>query len=129
MDLAITNTRIFTGDAGRPWAEALWIRDDRIVKVGGNAEVRAACTRTTEVIELPGRLITPGLVDAHTHFLHFGLTAQMVDLRGLSSLSACRARIDRPRPPGRRGNGSSGRVGTIMIGRKAGSRPGTTWMT
>ena len=93
MQTAILSSRIFTGDAARPWAEALCVTDDRVDAVGTNDEVKAACSRGAQAFELPGRLITPGIVDAHLHFVNFGLYLQRVDLRGLPSIQDCRARV------------------------------------
>src|SRR5574342_465851 len=93
METVILSSRVFTGDPARPWAEALCIRDGRIVAVGTSAEVRAACSGAPQLLELPGRLITPGIVDAHLHFVSFGLYLQRVDLRDLTSIAACRDRV------------------------------------
>jgi len=90
MDLALLSTRIFTGNPARPWAEALKISNARITHVGTNAEVKKACDRATEILELPGRLVTPGLVDAHCHFVSLGRSFQLVDLRNLTSLAEAR---------------------------------------
>ncbi len=94
MELAIQSARIFTGDSTRPWAEALLIRDGRVAELGTNQAIKSACDGSTaRVLELPGRLITPGLVDAHCHFGYLGLALRAVDLRGQPSLAACRQRI------------------------------------
>jgi hypothetical protein len=93
MDFAILNSRIYTGDATRPWAEALGVAGGRIVLVGSSDEVRRAATPSTAMHELPGRLVTPGLVDAHLHFVSFGLYLERVDLRDLPSIAACRERV------------------------------------
>ena len=93
MEAVILSTRIFTGDPARPWAEALCIKDDRVLTVGSNEEVRRAGSRHTQVFELPGRLVTPGIVDAHLHFVNFGLSLRRVDLRDLPSIEACRQRV------------------------------------
>jgi predicted amidohydrolase YtcJ len=95
MDFAIFSTRIFTGNTAQPWAGALKITDNRITHVGSNAEVKKACGKDTEMLELPGRLVTPGLVDAHCHFLNLGRSFQMVDLRNASSLAEIRQRIQK----------------------------------
>ena len=103
MDLAILSARIFTGNAKQPWVEALGIKDHKIAIVGSNAQVKKACRRNTTVLELKGRLVTPGLVDAHTHFVNLGLNLQRVNLVNLPSLAACRARIEQAAvkcPPG-----------------------------
>jgi predicted amidohydrolase YtcJ len=95
METAILSTRIFTGDAARPWAEALCVKGDRVLAVGTNDEVKAACTREARVFEFPERLITPGIVDAHLHFVNFGLYLQRLDLRDLPSIADCRTRVKR----------------------------------
>ncbi len=93
MTLALLSTKVFTGDPERPWAEAVAIDNGLIRAAGSNDEVRAALGATAEEIHLPGRLVTPGLVDGHCHFLSYGLHLQRVDLRDLPSLAACRERI------------------------------------
>jgi predicted amidohydrolase YtcJ len=93
MDIAILNSRIYTGDSGRPWAEALAIRGERLLAVGTSDEVRRACAPDARVLDLPGRLVTPGIVDAHLHLLSFGLYLERVDLRDLTSIAACRQRV------------------------------------
>lgn len=93
MDIAILNSRICTGDPDRPWAEALAIKDGAVAAVGTNSEIRSACRRGTSVFDLPGRMVTPGIVDAHLHFVSFGLYLDRVDLRDLTSIAACRERV------------------------------------
>ena len=80
MEIAILNSRIYTGDPAAPWAEALCVKDGRIAAVGANADVKAACDKGAQVFELPGRLVVPGIVDAHLHFVSFGLYLDRVDL-------------------------------------------------
>jgi hypothetical protein len=93
MEIALYSTRIRTGDPTRPWSEALLIRDDRVVAVGSNDEIRAVQSGAAQVFELPGRLVTPGLVDAHLHFVGLGLSLQRLDLRDLPSIEDCRQRV------------------------------------
>ena len=64
-DLAIVNARVFTGDTARPWAEAISIRTNRIEAVGTTATIKAA--GAARVIDAGGRLLIPGLNDAHAH--------------------------------------------------------------
>jgi predicted amidohydrolase YtcJ len=65
--LAIVNAKVFTGVASAPWAEALTVSGDRIGLVGTTAAVRAALGPTTRVIDAGGRVVIPGINDAHTH--------------------------------------------------------------
>jgi predicted amidohydrolase YtcJ len=93
MDTVVLCAKIFTGDPGRPWAEAIGIRDGRILAVGSKGEALDACGQGAQIIDLPGRLATPGIVDAHLHFVSFGLYLSRVDLRDLPSIAACRERV------------------------------------
>jgi predicted amidohydrolase YtcJ len=65
--LAIVNARIFTGIAAAPWAEALTVVGDRIGVVGTNAAVRTLAGTATRVVDARGRLVIPGINDAHVH--------------------------------------------------------------
>jgi len=68
-NLIIRNGRVFTVNDRQPWAEAVGILDDRIVFVGSNAEAEAMTGPGTKVIDAGGRLVLPGMIDAHTHCL------------------------------------------------------------
>ncbi len=95
MDFALFSARIFTGNPAQPWAEAVKITDERITHVGSNAEVKKVCGADTEILELPGRLVTPGLVDAHCHFVSLGRSFHMTDLRNITSLAEARRLIQK----------------------------------
>lgn len=66
-DLILHNGRILTVDSTDRIAEAVAIRGQRIVAVGSDAHVRALATGATRQINLGGRAVTPGLLDAHAH--------------------------------------------------------------
>lgn len=63
-DTVLTNGRIFTSNPAQLWAEALAIRGERVVAVGGANEVAALAGDATRRIDLGGRTVVPGLVDA-----------------------------------------------------------------
>lgn len=98
--LRLTNGKIFTGNPAAPWAEALLILKGRIIYIGVNAEVPQV--PNVETIDLEGRLVLPGLVDAHVHFLWYALglgNVRMVGVENLDqalSLVADRARNSTP---------------------------------
>lgn len=66
-DLVLVNARVYTGVASSPWAEALSIRADRILDVGASAAIRRQAGSATRVIDAGGRLVIPGINDAHVH--------------------------------------------------------------
>src|SRR6476659_8658329 len=66
-DLILVNGRVFTADPRMPWAEAVAVRGNRIADVGLNAVVRQRAGSGTRVIDVGGRVVIPGINDAHTH--------------------------------------------------------------
>ena len=62
-------------------AGAVAARDGRIVYAGPEAELPAELLRGAEVIDCEGRLITPGLIDCHTHLVHAGNRANEFEMR------------------------------------------------
>src|SRR6202035_3462401 len=64
---------------------SLAVRAGRIVYLGGDAGAAAWRGRATQVIELAGRAVTPGLIDAHSHLKGLGAALDQVDLRGAPS--------------------------------------------
>ena len=89
---AIYSANVFTGIPHMPWVQAVGVKDGRITAVGSNEQVKSLLPGA-KAVELPGRLVTPGLVDAHCHFINYGQSRLMVDLTGLDSIGACRERI------------------------------------
>ena len=85
-DLILTGGRIFTADPARSWAQALAVRDGRIVAVGGDPAIRPLAGPRTRVIELRGRTVTPGFQDAHAHPIHAGLTRGRCELHAADGL-------------------------------------------
>ncbi len=72
-DRILTGGRILTVDPVDQVAEALAIRDGRILAVGSAADIELLAGPATERINLRGRTATPGLIDAHLHFSEGGL--------------------------------------------------------
>jgi predicted amidohydrolase YtcJ len=58
---------VFTGDPAMPWAQAIAIEGDRVVAVGTSAGMLAAAPAGATRIDLGGRLVIPGINDAHVH--------------------------------------------------------------
>lgn len=90
--LAIVNARIWTGDPSRPWAEALAVRGAELAAVGTSEEVRRFANGA-EVIDAGGRLVLPGFIDAHVHFLEGGFRLASVQLRDAASREELVSRI------------------------------------
>jgi hypothetical protein len=81
VDLVLVNGKVWTGDPGRPWAEAVAVRDGKIVMVGTAAEARRLSPSGTKLVDLGGSLVLPGFIDSHTHFLAGGFSLKSIQLR------------------------------------------------
>ena len=83
--LVVRDARVWTGRADLPWAEAVAISDDRILAVGSNSEMETLTDDETRIIEGTGRLVTPGFIDSHVHFISGGFNLSSVQLRDAPS--------------------------------------------
>ena len=72
-DSVYLNGRVYTVDESMPWAQALAIKDSRLIYVGDDDTVKEYVGASTRVIDLQGRMVMPGIHDAHTHLLWAGL--------------------------------------------------------
>ena len=68
VDIVLVNGKVITVDATDRIAQAVAIAGGKIVAVGTNAEVTKLAGPRTQRIDLLGRTVTPGLLDAHAHF-------------------------------------------------------------
>ncbi|KPL90932.1 amidohydrolase [Herpetosiphon geysericola] len=84
-DRLIAGGAIWTLDPTVGVAEAIALRDGKVVTVGTNAEVRAALHADYEYIDLAGRSVVPGICDAHIHLLWSALLADQIDLQEVAS--------------------------------------------
>ena len=66
-ELILVNGKVFTGETSQPFAEAIAIRGGRILSVGTTAEIKALSGSNTRRIDLAGRVVIPGINDAHYH--------------------------------------------------------------
>jgi hypothetical protein len=73
-DLILSNGKIITVDERFTIAQAVAIKGDRIVAVGGNQDVARLAGPETRRIDLRGRAVTPGLIDNHMHLLRAAAT-------------------------------------------------------
>ena len=79
-DLVITGGRIVTMDPDRPEAEAIAARGQKVVAVGGSAEIARLIGDNTEIVELDGALAVPGFIEGHGHFTGLGRSRMILDL-------------------------------------------------
>ena len=84
--MVLRNGNVVTLDAARPTAQAIALAQGRIQAVGSDAEVGALAGPRTEQIDLGGRTVLPGFIDAHAHVWHVGHELAKVDLSRCASI-------------------------------------------
>src|SRR5687767_10628284 len=84
IDLLVYNATIYTVDSSFSTAEAMAILNGKIVATGKTKELGEKY-EATEKIDAGGKFIYPGFIDAHAHFVGYGLSLQRVDLSGTKS--------------------------------------------
>ena len=99
-DLILWNARVLTVDSAFTIAEAVAVRDGRIVAVGRNREVRALSGPRTRELDLQGRTVVPGLADGHLHDAGGGPDIDLSSTRSLHELLAIIGAAARRAAPG-----------------------------
>src|SRR5215510_11242735 len=66
-DKILVHGHVYTGNPKVPWAQALAITGTRIEAIGSDQEIMARRLAGTEVINLHGETVIPGISDSHTH--------------------------------------------------------------
>jgi predicted amidohydrolase YtcJ len=92
-DMVLYNGKIFLADSANTVVQALAVRGGRVQAAGTDAEVRRLAGPRTEVVDLQGRLVTPGFNDAHIHFGAGGLGLLNVSLLGTTTLAEMERRV------------------------------------
>jgi predicted amidohydrolase YtcJ len=104
-DTVLVNGKVLTLDARSTVAEALAVRDGKVLGVGRSADIRALAGPSTQIVDLDGRTVIPGLIDSHMHAIRAALFyATEVNWIGTRSIAEAMARIAAAAgttPPGR----------------------------
>lgn len=87
MTVVFHNGPVFVGDAARRWARAVAISEGRIVAVGTDDTVRQSVGGDVELVDLEGRMLTPGFQDAHVHPVMGGMTRLRCNLEHATDLA------------------------------------------
>jgi predicted amidohydrolase YtcJ len=91
-DLLVYNATIYTVDTSFSTAEAMAIKDGKILATGKTAELEKAYDYK-EKLDAEGKFIYPGFIDAHAHFAGYGMSLQTVNLVGTKSWEECIERV------------------------------------
>ena len=102
-DLVLRHATIYTVDSAHPVAQAVAVRDGKLVYVGTDAGVARYIGTATRTLDLNGRFVFPGFVDAHGHFPGIGEREMTLNLEGTRTKQAFLARVEaavRQKKPG-----------------------------
>ncbi len=80
-DLALVNGKIITVDDESTVAEAVAVKDGRVMAVGSTEMIEKLQGGSTKVIDLEGKTVMPGLYDSHIHVVGTGTALQMINCR------------------------------------------------
>jgi predicted amidohydrolase YtcJ len=92
-DTLVVHGKVYTANRAHPWAEAVAVRAGKIIAVGTNAEVHKYRGAGTKIVDAGGRLVLPGFVDCHIHFLDGSLSLGRVNLEGAKDVADIQERL------------------------------------
>src|SRR3989442_5243691 len=91
--IVLVDGKVFTGVPDRPWARALAVRVDRLIAVGTNPQVERCAGRATKRVDLRGRVVVPGFIDAHAHIADSAGERGWIRLAGTRNIEDAVARL------------------------------------
>ncbi|VFQ61397.1 unnamed protein product [Cuscuta campestris] len=83
-DLVVRNATIYTADESLPFADSMAIRGGRILRVGTYSSIQDLAGFATKELNADGKVVVPGFIDSHVHFIFGGLQMARVELRGVN---------------------------------------------
>jgi len=92
-DIIVVHGHIYTENPKQPWAQAVAIYRGKIVAVGDDPEIERRRGMGTKVINAGGKLVLPGFVDCHIHFMEGSAKLEWVRLEDAKSLSEIRFKL------------------------------------
>jgi predicted amidohydrolase YtcJ len=116
-DQILANGHIFTANAEQPYAEAVSIRDGKIVAVGNRRDVAASVSPDAQVTDLGGKTMLPGLIDSHIHAVFGGIGLLSADAKNdLANVDALEKFVAEARSSGRGMSGDVLYVSGVPLG-------------
>jgi len=109
VDLIFVNGNIYTVNERQPCAEAIAVKNQRIVFVGANEDANKFRGNRTRVIDLHGHTVLPGLTDSHCHIFGIGEREMNLNLEGTNTLGDFLAKVKERVAKAERGKWVTGR--------------------
>jgi predicted amidohydrolase YtcJ len=92
-DLVVNNGKIFTVADMNSFVQAVAVKDGKILAVGTSDALEKYIGQTTNVLDVGGKLVIPGFIDAHCHFSSGGHSLSMLDVGNAGSIGAIQKQI------------------------------------
>lgn len=92
-DMVLIHARVYTLNASKPWAQAVAVRDGKLLAVGSDEEILKFRASSTKVVDAKGRLVLPGITDCHVHFLDGSFSLEQINLEDAKSLDEVLRRL------------------------------------
>lgn len=108
-DAVYFNGKVITVDTGNTVKEAFAVKGDKFLAVGATRDMQALAGPQTQLIDLGGRAVMPGLMDNHNHAYHAALANRGIDVREVTSLAGLLDRI-------RQAAAAAGRGKAVYVG-------------
>lgn len=86
-DIILTHAHVYTVNARAPWAEAVAIRGGKILAVGNARQIARYRGPSTKMLDARGRLVLPGFIDSHIHFVEGSLALSHIRLDDTKSVA------------------------------------------
>jgi predicted amidohydrolase YtcJ len=102
QDRVLINGKIFTANPQQPYAEAVSIRNGKILAVGNRHDVDASVGGGAQVVDLGGNTLLPGLIDSHVHAVYGGVGLLSADAKNnIANIDALEAFVSDAKKSGR----------------------------
>ncbi|MBM3113599.1 amidohydrolase [Pseudomonas sp. P66] len=82
VDVIFHNAKVYTAEPGQPLQQAVAVEGEKIVAVGSDQAVLGLKAKGTQVIDLGGKVLMPGMLDSHSHAIKGGLQLELANLMG-----------------------------------------------
>jgi predicted amidohydrolase YtcJ len=92
-DLVVKNGKIFTVTDENPFVQAVAVKDGKILALGTSGTIASHVGDTTKVLDVEGKLVIPGFIDAHCHFSSGGHSLSMLDVGNAGSITSIQNQI------------------------------------
>jgi predicted amidohydrolase YtcJ len=92
-DIIVLHGRVYTEDPKQPWAQAVAIHHGKIVAVGDDSVIGRRRGSGARVIDADGKLVLPGFVDCHIHFIDGSFSLGRVNLEGAKDPAGIQKRL------------------------------------